>query len=172
MNKGLFVASICMALGTVACVPAEQPTGQVFADNSSVIQANNRSLAEPTLVDVLVNQLGVNLQQAMGGVGSVFALAQQRMRPEDFMQLASSVPDMDQYLAAVPHSASNFQLGAAANAIGENAIGFGNLGALSGSFQALGMNPEMAFQFVPVVIQYLQQQSELSAVSLLQNALY
>lgn len=125
------------------------------------------------LVDLLVNQLGVNSQQALGGVGSIFALAQQRMNPNDFMQLTGTVPGMNQYLSAVPQPASsNFLFGSAAGLMGGQAGALGNLAALAGSFQSLGMNADMIGQFVPVVLQYVQSQGGPAAMSLLQNSLY
>lgn len=172
MNNKLFAASICFTWAIVACTPVGQSTGQIFAGSSSIIQANSQPLAESTLAAFLMNRFGLDERQAMGGLGAVFALAQQRMVPEDFMQLSASVPNMDRYLSAVPQSQSHIQWGAAADAIGGRTLGFGGLSSLGDSFQALGMNPEMAFQFVPAVLQFLQQRSELVAMSLLQNALY
>jgi hypothetical protein len=125
------------------------------------------------LINILVGQLGISPQQALGGVGSIFSVAQQRMSPGDFSQLSTSVPGMDQYLGSVPQqvaaSGSSSLLGAAGNMMGGQ---FGSLAALAGSFQTLGMNPSMVSQFVPVVLQYVQNQSGASAMSLLQNALY
>jgi hypothetical protein len=48
----------------------------------------------------------------------------------------------------------------------------GDLAALAGSFQTLGMNTNMITQFVPLVLQYVQGQSGAGAMSLLQSALY
>jgi hypothetical protein len=125
------------------------------------------------LIDILVGQLGISPQQALGGVGSIFSVAQQRMNPGDFSQLSNAVPGMDRYLSSVPQqvagSGSQSLLGAAGGLMGGQ---LGSLANLAGSFQSLGMNPSMVSQFVPVVLQYVQNQSGAGAMSLLQHALY
>lgn len=179
------VSAVLLMLG---CAPAQQQSGQIFASGaqapavqqavypnpvSNIPVMGAATSPEMALVNVLVNQLGINSQQAMGGVGSIFSLAQQRMNPGDFMQLSGSVPGMDQYLSAVPKpSSSNVLLGSAASMLGGQASGLGNLAALAGSFQSLGMNTNMIGQFVPVILQYVQGQSGSAAMSLLQGALY
>lgn len=185
-------AVVAAALSVAACTPAQQQTSQTLASSapqtSAVQQAvNPRSVAssqpggregngyvaDSGLVNTLVSQLGVNSQQAMGGVGSIFSLAQQRMNPADFMQLRGSLPAMDQYLSAVPQpSSSNVLLGSAASVLGEQTGELGSLAVLAGSFQNLGMNANMIGQFVPLVLQYVQEQSGPAAMSLLQGALY
>jgi hypothetical protein len=46
------------------------------------------------------------------------------------------------------------------------------LAVLAGSFQTLGMDTNMIGQFVPVVLQYVRDQSGPTAMSLLQRSLY
>lgn len=111
------------------------------------------------LLNILMGQLGLNQLQAMGGAGSIFQVAQQRMQPADFSRLSAAVPEMDQYLAAAPRPAN------AAN---------GNLGSLLGlaeNFQSLGMSPDMIGRFVPVMLQHVQQQGGQGTMLPLQNAL-
>lgn len=177
-------AVFATVLSLTACAPMQQSTGQTLAQGAaqnSVAQsavnvgAVTNAGAESGLVNVLVDQLGINSQQAMGGVGSIFSLARQRMSPADFMQLSGSVPDMDQYLSEVPQSSgssSSSWLGNAADLIGDQANGLGRLAALAGSFQTLGMDTNMISQFVPVVLDYVQGQGGPGAMSLLQSALY
>lgn len=184
MNYLKSVVAVATVLSLVACTTAQQSSGQTLAlgaPQNSVAQsvanmgAVKNAGSELGLVNVLVDKLGINPQQAMGGAGSIFSLAQQRMNPVDFMQLSSSVPDMDQYLSAVPQSSgstSGSWLGNAADLMGGQANGLGSLAALAGSFQTLGMDTNMISQFLPVVLQYVQGQGGPSAMSLLQNALY
>lgn len=182
MSYTLFGAIVWLA----GCAPTQQQSSQNWAlggqpapavqqaVNSNTVVASASTLSPETgLANILVNQLGVNPQQAMGGVGSIFSLAQQRMNPSDFMQLSSSVPGMEQYLSAVPQpSSSRVLLGSAAGLMGDQIAGLGNLATLAGSFQNLGMNTNMIGQFVPVVLQYVQGQSGPALMSLLQRALY
>lgn len=167
MSQRIFIAAGIVVLGAVACTPAEQTTDQVLAQATKI-----RPSSSPELVKLLVDRLGVDSKQALGGVGSIFALAQQRMNPEDFMQLSGNIPDMDRYLAAVPSPASSFRLGGAERAMTGEAGRFGRLAALSGPFRDLGMGVEMIDRFVPLLLLHLREQSGPAVVSLLQNALY
>ena len=189
MKYTLSLTTVIAVVAVMGCTPAQQYPGQTFAQgvaqpavaqqavtgvmNNPVAVATNAAPSDLGLVNALVNQLGINQQQAMGGVGSIFSLAQQRMNPTDFMQLRGNVPGMDQYLSAVPEpSSSSLLIGSAASMLGGQVGGLGNLAALAGSFQTLGMNSNMITQFVPLVLQYVQGQSGAGAVSLLQSALY
>jgi len=165
-----------------ACAPVQQQVSdQTFAlGGSPAVYGAAGSIAGAVgqanqlgLIDILVGQLGISPQQALGGVGSIFSVAQQRMNPGDFSQLSNALPDMDRYLSSVPQqvstSGSQSLLGAAGGLMGGQ---LGSLANLAGSFQSLGMNPSMVSQFVPVVLQYVQNQSGAGAMSLLQHALY
>lgn len=114
------------------------------------------------LIGTLVQQLGVTPQQAAGGAGSIFSVAQQRMNPTDFTQLSQSIPNMNQYLSAAPQSAMP-------NGMANNPLA--NLGALAGAFQGVGLNADMASKFLPIVLQYVQSQGGASMMGLLQSAL-
>ena len=162
-----FVVAGCMIFGVVACASVQQSAGLLGTAIAPVVEP-----AESDLAHFLVDRPGITERQAIGGAGSIFALAQQRMAPEDFMQLTNSVPDMDRYLASVPQATTRFKWGIAAHDMDGNRSGLAGLSGVSGSFQALDMHPELAFQFVSAILQYLQQRSELAAMSLLQNALY
>ncbi|CAD6880868.1 hypothetical protein [Methylomonas albis] len=176
------------ALSAIAIISACAPVQQQFSDQTFALGSPqpgySAGAARPVagalgqadelgLINILVGQLGISPQQALGGVGSIFSVAQQRMNPGDFSQLSSSVPGMDRYLSSVPQQASaagsQSLLGAAGGLMGGQ---FGSLANLAGSFQSLGMNPSIVSQFVPVVLQYVQNQSGASAMSLLQHALY
>ncbi len=170
------ISTICLL---AACAPAKELSEQTLASGSSetaaISSASNAvsQSSQSDLTGMLTNQLGINQQQALGGAGSIFALAQNRMKPGDFMQLSQSVPDMDQYLSAVPDSkkSSSSLFSSAAELMGEGSS-LGNLANLAGSFQSLGMDSAMINQFVPVVLKYVQGQGGAGAMSLLQNALY
>jgi len=161
-----------MQIGLLACSSAEKATGPIFSEIASAISPAANGYVESDLVEFLVERLSVDSNQALGGLGVIFAFAQQRMSPEEFMQLSGSVPAMDQYLAAVPQSPSGFHLDLSTSATDGKTLEPDGLSSLDTSFQALGMNPEMVFKFVPTVLQYFQQRGELTEMSLLENALY
>lgn len=123
----------------------------------------------PGLVDILVQQLGVTPAQATGGAGSIFSMAQQTMAPSNFGLISKAVPGMDSLLAAAPSVTTPNLMGGAANALGGGSLG--KMASLASSFQSLGMNSSMMNQFIPVVLQYMQNQGGSNAMSLLQSAL-
>ena len=130
-----------------------------------------------SLVDLLVQQLGVTQPQATGGAGSIFSLAKTKLSPSEFSQVAAGVPNMDSLLAAAPAptaaadtAAGGGLAGAAMGALG----GAGSLGSaaqLAQSFSSLGLGTDMVGKFIPVCVQYLQGSAGPEAASLLQGAL-
>ena len=188
MNYMMRFAGISAVLLVSGCLPMQQPAGQPYAlGTQQVVPTQQIPTSIPTpvglptagvateavLADMLVGKLGISQPQALGGLGSIFSLAQQRMTPGDFSTLSTSVPNMNQYLSAAPQpiapSQSSALLGAAGTLLGGQAS---TIGALAGSFQSLGMQPSMISQFLPLVFQYLQTQNGGVATTLLQSALY
>lgn len=132
------------------------------------------SAQTPSLVGILVQQLGITPQQATGGAGSIFSLAKQSMSSNSFGQVSNAVPGMDQLLAAAPAlggstSGAGSLMGSAASALGGSSLG--NMAALASSFQSLGMGSGMMGQFIPVILQYIQGTGGSSTMGLLQSAL-
>lgn len=151
------------AIGAVAAVP-----GTVAANGQSALAA-----ATPALVNILSQQLGVSSQQALGGAGAIFSVARQGMSASDFGQVSSVVPGMQQILAAAPSIASpstNGLLGAAGSALGASS-GLGQLANAAIAFQNLGLGAGMINQFIPIMLQYVQNQGGNATMGLLQNVL-
>jgi hypothetical protein len=121
---------------------------------------------DPGLVGMLTKQLGVTPQQATGGAGAIFSLAKNNLSSADFSKIASAVPGMGSFLNAAPkpqNDATSSAASSAASALGPlaggasggaaaNATGLLGLGS---SFKSLGLSPEMATKFAPVIQQYL-----------------
>lgn len=62
-------------------------------------------------------------------------------------------------------------MGGAPSATGGTGAAMGNLGSLAGSFEQLGMSPDMVQKFVPVVLDYVNSEGGATAMKLLQGAL-
>lgn len=120
---------------------------------------------DPGLVNTLTSQLGVTPQQATGGAGAIFSLAKSQLSAQDFGKIASAVPGMDSFIQAAPAApAQGNAASSAASALGPltggaaagNATNATNgLLSLGGTFKKLGMSPQMATQFAPVIQKYL-----------------
>ncbi|MDX1764807.1 MAG: DUF2780 domain-containing protein, partial [bacterium] len=52
------------------------------------------------LLNMLVQNLGVNEEQAKGGAGLLFKMAKEKLGDGDFSQIASAVPEMDEMIGA------------------------------------------------------------------------
>lgn len=163
------------AMPSAASVAGQLPSVGAAAEMAgSVAGAAPVAGQAPSLVNVLVQQLGITPAQATGGAGSIFSMAQQSMSPTSFGQVSNAVPGMSQLLAAAPAlggstSGAGGLMGSAASALGGSSLG--NMAALASSFQSLGMGSGMMNQFIPVILQYVQGTGGSSTMGLLQSAL-
>lgn len=174
-TSGVGLSSAMSQIPSAGIPSAASAAGQLPAIGSAASMAGSLAGAAPTaaqtpgLVDILVQQLGVTPQQATGGAGSIFSMAQQSMTPSNFRLVSKAVPGMDQLLTAAPASGTTGLMGSAASALGGSSLG--NMAGLASSFQGLGMNSGMMSQFIPVIMQYVQTQGGSSTMNLLQSAL-
>ena len=106
------------------------------------------------LVGLLTSQLGVSKQQALGGAGAIFSVAQDNMSATDFTALSQSVPGIGRMLSAVPDTGGSG---------GDDLIGT--------AFNALGMESGMVRQFMPIILGYVQNQGGNQVMGMLQKAL-
>lgn len=125
------------------------------------------------LTGLLVQKLGVTETQATGGAGAVFQFAKTKMENAAFAKLSASVPGMQGLLAAAPvaKSVGGGIAGNLASLAGQSGGSAGSLIGLAGSFQQLGLAPDMVQKFVPLVVQYVQGSSGGAVASVLESAL-
>lgn len=147
---------------------AAQSSRQIL--NAGATAANDPAgMAQIGLVDILSHRLGVSQQQALGGAGAVFQMAQGNMEPQAFATLSRSIPGMDSMLSAAP-AMSNLS-GNLSSLMGDGNNTLGNATALAASFQQLNLSPDMVGQFIPVITNYVSKTSGSAAATLLQSAL-
>jgi Protein of unknown function VcgC/VcgE (DUF2780) len=139
--------------------------GQASAQAPATTLAKTPS---PELVGMLTKGLGVTPEQATGGAGALFGLAKSRLKPDEFSQVAAAVPGMDGLLKAAPKQAGGSSVGSLSSALPGGA---GGLASVAGSFKSLGLSPEMASKFVPLLTQFVQSKGGANAASLLLGAL-
>lgn len=121
------------------------------------------------LVDILVHRLNISPQQALGGAGAIFQMAQGSMDPQAFATLSKSVPGMNNMLSAAP-AMSNLS-GGLSSVMGDKNNTLGNATALAASFQQLNLSPDMMSQFIPIVTNYVSKTSGQATANLFQSAL-
>ena len=95
------------------------------------------------LVGALTQKLGVTEQQATGGAGALFGLAQSKLSPDHFSQVARVVPGMEGLLQAAPTGGATGRMAdaatsAASSLLGKSGENLGGLASLAGPFSQLG----------------------------------
>lgn len=138
------------------------------------------------LVNQLVQQLGINQQQASGGLGLIMGLAKDKLGG-DFGSLAQHVPGVESLIDAAPKPSGatgaasvvgggiGSALGAVSGLLGGKAGGaigsLGNLASLAGGFKQLGLDAGMIGKFAPIVLNFFQSKGGDSAKALLGQVL-
>lgn len=147
--------------------------GRTAETGRAVIEAGKTAATgvparQAVLTDVLVSQLGVSRQQALGGAGAIFQAAKARMAPQAFNNLSQSVPGMSEMLAAAPQLRGPLS-GSASVPPGNGTVD--SMTSLAASFQQLNLPQSMVNQFIPVVVDYVRNASGPMTANLLQSAL-
>lgn len=133
---------------------------------SSIVQSATNSGSG--LVSQLSKGLSVSPTQARGGAGALFALAKTRLTADEFGKVSSAVPGMSSLLKAAPAAGEHSEMSSLEGALPG---GMGRLAEVAEAFHKLGMSPEMAGKFVPVMTKYVKSRGGLSTASLLEKAL-
>ena len=124
----------------------------------------------PELVGKLTKELSVTPEQAIGGSGALFGLAKSRLKPEDFTKVANVVPGMDGLLKAAPKPKKEST--DALSALGGMLPGkAGAMASVAGSFKELGLSPEQAIKFLPIMTKFVQLKGGSGVANLLAGAL-
>jgi hypothetical protein len=125
------------------------------------------------LVGQLSNGLNISQTQAKGGAGALFGLAKTRLSPSEFSQVSNAVPNMPSLLKAAPAtSGGSSELSTLEGAMGSSGS-MGSLGRLAETaeaFHKLGLSPDMATKFVPIMTKYVESKGGSSTAALLEKA--
>jgi hypothetical protein len=138
---------------------------QVQAQSSVTKSAKNSS---SELVGQLSKGLSVTPTQARGGAGALFALAKSRLSTEEFSKVSAAVPGMSGLLKAAPALGQHSEL---SSLEGSLPGGMGRMAEAAEAFHKLGLSPEMAGKFLPVMTKFVESKGGLSTASLLEKAL-
>lgn len=124
------------------------------------------------LIKLLVSNLGVSDEQAKGGAGLLFKLAQDKLGGGDFAQVTENLSGVDDMIAAAPGTGGGL-MGAVGGALSSMG-GSGQLGALAGlagGFDKLGLDAGMIGKFVPLVLGFAREQGGEGVADLLKGVL-
>jgi len=124
------------------------------------------------LIELLVNNLGIQEGQARGGAGLLFRLAKDTLGEGDFSKLSEHVPGIDQLISAAPTSGGlKGAVGGMLSKLGGGTSKLGNLASLAGGFSELGLDSGMIGKFIPVVLSFVQSKGGDDIKSLLEKVL-
>jgi hypothetical protein len=122
------------------------------------------------LIDQLTNNLGVSGSQAEGGAAVLLKAAKDKLGGDEFTRLLGGVPGLGDLMNKAPAAGGGLggMLGGLAGAMGGNA---GLIATIVGGFGKLGLKPEDAKKFVPVMISFLRTKVGPDVVSTLEKTL-
>lgn len=109
------------------------------------------------LIQQLTQGLGIKEEQAQGGAGLIFKMAQEKLGDGEFAQVANAVPGISNLIGAAPTGGGGLAgaIGGLTGAMGATG-NIANIAALAGGFGQLGLNPGMASKFVPIILSFVQ----------------
>jgi len=124
------------------------------------------------LIDSLTTTLGISATQAEGGAAVLLKAAKDKLGAAEFDSQLGSVPGLHDLLKKTPASGSGGGLGGLlgglAGAIGGNAA---LISSIVSGFGKLGLKPEDAKKFVPVILGFLRTKVGPDVVSSLEKTL-
>jgi hypothetical protein len=153
-NTRIFVMFVAICVLTVGFAIADEQKAQP-------------SLNDNELVKNLTDKFSVKPEQAAGGIGSILNYAKGKLSADDFGKVSKAIPGTDSLLAAAPAVDSN----AATSALAKLAPGAAGIASLGGSFEKLGLSPDMIGKFVPEILNYTQLKGGEATKNILANVL-
>lgn len=124
------------------------------------------------LITQLVQQLGVNEEQATGGAGTLFKLAKEQLGAGDFAKIAGAVGGIDTLIGRAPEAGGAAKLfGGFGSMLGGAAGSAAALGSAASAFKSLGLNADMVSKFAPIILAFVQNKGGDAVAGLLQGAL-
>ena len=138
--------------GSTGSAATTTPSGQTAetprtGDTSTMSQVTSAagtaaSAAGVDLAGTLGSTLGLTSDQSAGAVGSVMSLAQTKLPASDYSKVADAVPGANQYVQKAK------DLGAVPS------TGIADKSGLDAAYAKLGINPQIASQVTPLIVQY------------------
>ena len=122
-----------------------------------------------TLVQTLVQQLGVTETQAAGGAGSLLNYAKGALSKDDYGKVTKAVPEANDLIKKAPKTDSkSAAVGSALGSAAGSAAGLVNVGS---SFKKLGLSSDMVGKFAPVVCDYAEKKGGATTGEVLRKVL-
>jgi hypothetical protein len=123
------------------------------------------------LIKRLTRELGVDANQARGGLVALLRAGQEKLEPADFGSLLTAVPGADKLLKSAPPPSP---LSSIAGGLGSLFGGRSNAGrwaGLAASFSELGVDLATAKKFAPIVMEHVREHGGVGLVARVKTAL-
>lgn len=109
------------------------------------------------LINMITQQLGVSENQAKGGAGALFGLAQKTLGTADFGKVSEAIPGVQELINAAPRAGLlGNVLGNLTSSKGSSGSGLGSLAKLAGQFSKLDLGADTIGKFVPIILSFAQ----------------
>jgi hypothetical protein len=118
------------------------------------------------LVGMLMKELDISNDQAMGGAGALFNFAKEGLSSDEFDKVSSAVPDMSGYLNAIPALGGESSTGILGKAT-QTLVG---MPAVTAAFEKLGLSQDMVGLFTPLLVNYVDKKGGKAVGDLLRKA--
>ncbi len=124
------------------------------------------------LITTLTNKLGVTKKQATGGTGAIFKYAKSKLSTDDFSTVAQALPGTNSLISAAPKTSGSANLLSGLKSFtGRQSKSTDTISSLAGSFSKLGMKPDMAGKFIPIILEYAQSKGGTAVMTILKGVL-
>jgi hypothetical protein len=153
-------------LALALCVLNIVTATQLVAQTSAITSA-----ASTGLVSQLTKELSISPTQAKGGAGTLFALAKTRLTEDEFSKVSSAVPSMSRLLKAAPPLGQQSEFSSLESSLPGSLGSMGRMAEAAEAFHKLGLSPEMAVKFLPVMSKYVESKGGSETAGLLEKAL-
>ncbi len=143
--------------------PASPPPSKVTSQATT-----DKSLP---LVSNVMGQLGLNQQQAEGGLGTLLNVAKSSLNTSQFQSLTKNIPGADLLLSAAPLLNQDSGASGLLSKVGDLGQTLQSGAMVYGAFDKLGISKDLVLPMVNLLKQYLQQHSGNDTVALLNQGL-
>jgi len=106
---------------------------------------------------MITQQLGISEDQAKGGAGALFRLAQKTLGTADFGKVSEAIPQAQELIDTAPKAgALGNVLGSLTSSTGGSGSGTAGLATLSSQFAKIDLDTDAIAKFVPVILSFAQ----------------
>jgi hypothetical protein len=123
------------------------------------------------LIKRLTRELGVDRNQARGGLVALLRAGEQNLKPADFKTLLADVPGADKLLKSAPPPRPLSSIAGGLGSLLGSRSSAGRWAGLAASFSELGIDLATAKKFGPIVMDYVREHGGGDLVDKMKTAL-